>query len=464
MELPLAQIGREIPSFGGFYREGDTLVGLVTDAAHRSAVEGRLWGLISSSPEASSPVSRVAIRDARYSFAELATWRDLVFDEAMGKGEVVSLDLDERYNRIDIGIADGVAAERLRDRFASLGIPVEALNITRRARMTVASHSVRDYSRPVQGGYEVTTTDQFGILAEVCSLGFNAKLNGKNVVFTNSHCTKSTYSLDGGGAYQDAIYYSKFLGYEYSDPGPTCGGGCRWSDAAAFRYQAGVAFDFGYIARTIGTPRLIWAHDGPIDIDHSNPRYKILVAGNPYLYETVDKIGRSSGWTRGEVLDTCEDFQGTDGYVRKCSVIASYYSTDGDSGAPVFRVLGSGVKLVGINWGFDDNDQISAFSPMGNLYADFGSFTVYDPPLNAQISGEQYVKPYYPCEWFASATGGVGPYTYQWSGVLSGSGQSISGSIGQSGSLMLTVTDSNQNTDSESWWISVSQNNPECPL
>lgn len=60
--------------------------------------------------------------------------------------------------------------------------------------------------------------------------------------------------------------------------------------------------------------------------------------------------------------------------------------------------------------------------------------------------------------WISSVLPGpsVGPYTYEWSGVLSGNGTSITGTIAEPGGfLTLTVTDANGLQRSTSTWIYV---------
>ena len=98
------------------------------------------------------------------------------------------------------------------------------------------------------------------------------------------------------------------------------------------------------------------------------------------------------------------------------------------------------------------------------LVTDFGPFTVSLPPLDVQIAGPTYVQPWFPCEWFAQASGGGGGYSYQRSGVLSGSGSSISGSLSNSGTLRVSVTDANSDTDVAEIGIEVSSGAPECLL
>ena len=65
------------------------------------------------------------------------------------------------------------------------------------------------------------------------------------------------------------------------------------------------------------------------------------------------------------------------------------------------------------------------------------------PPLQLSIMGPNYVTQGFSNAWQAFVSGGTAPYTYTWSGALSGSSQTLVGSIYDipSDDLFLTVTD-----------------------
>lgn len=64
-------------------------------------------------------------------------------------------------------------------------------------------------------------------------------------------------------------------------------------------------------------------------------------------------------------------------------------------------------------------------------------------PLTASIVGQGCAYPPFGNTWTAFPQGGTGGYTYHWSGVLSGTGSSISSQPSSSGYLFLEVNDSN---------------------
>lgn len=61
--------------------------------------------------------------------------------------------------------------------------------------------------------------------------------------------------------------------------------------------------------------------------------------------------------------------------------------------------------------------------------------------MSADISGPDAVNDDWYSTWQAQISGGVAPYSYSWSGILYGSGSSVSGSLSTSGDLTLNVTD-----------------------
>lgn len=64
------------------------------------------------------------------------------------------------------------------------------------------------------------------------------------------------------------------------------------------------------------------------------------------------------------------------------------------------------------------------------------------PPLSVGISGPNTVPPRSSEEWTALPTGGTAPYSYQWSGALSGTSQTVRGVVASSQPLYLDVWDS----------------------
>lgn len=82
---------------------------------------------------------------------------------------------------------------------------------------------------------------------------------------------------------------------------------------------------------------------------------------------------------------------------------------------------------------------------------------VTPPPPSASISGPEEVSPSESCQWQADVSGGTPPYTYSWWGALSGSSQTISGTVSSSSYLYLAATDSESQADTAQIFIDVDE-------
>jgi hypothetical protein len=95
--------------------------------------------------------------------------------------------------------------------------------------------------------------------------------------------------------------------------------------------------------------------------------------------QTVHKIGRTTGWTRGSVTGTCVtvNLSGTN-ITQICQTLVSAGVGAGDSGSPVFRRQGStsNVTLVGILWG-GSGSSLYVFSPISNIETELGALTTF---------------------------------------------------------------------------------------
>lgn len=115
------------------------------------------------------------------------------------------------------------------------------------------------------------------------------------------------------------------------------------------------------------------------------------------------------------------------------------------------------VVLRGIHWGriaFVYNDAL--MSNISRVEMDLGSLTVFDPgPPSASIDGPSEVPPESMCYWTVFPNGGIRPYDYQWSGVLTGSSYTVSGTINGSGWLNVLVTDGLNRQSSTSLYVTV---------
>lgn len=199
-------------------------------------------------------------------------------------------------------------------------------------------------------------------------------------------------------------------------------------------------------------------------------------AGDPIVGLTVHKVGRTTGRTTGQVTAVCVIELHASGPNRRmlCQTEADYTSNEGDSGAPVVELQADGFLVNrGLHWGgMTPTFPHTVFTP-GNawfleLNAAYGGYlnmtrATSPPPAVTIVSGPLVVPPGVHCSWVANATGHEPPFSYSWSGVLSGSGASIAGVVWASGALTVLVTDDVAHTDSDEVWITVDSSAPIPP-
>lgn len=314
---------------------------------------------------------------------------------------VVFLDLDEARGCITVGIATASAAVEVASFAAAHGVSPSVVKtvVTPRIKRVL---DLQDEFRPTMGGLQI----QFKLgqsLIGNCSLGlptwsFN---RGKYGFLTASHCTEGTqggmmgtwFSQRGG-----RWFWGDKIGVESLDlalfdtnANARCPAGrlCRFSDAAFAEYDQDTLGITGRVMR----PSTVCTMAGtscPLTVARSTDDIRMvygisgLIAG-----DLVDKVGRTSGWTRGAITNTCADIKVFDtdatGNVVDtmitflCQYIVNTTSLSGDSGGPVFEfsaTTGNG-QFAGILWGGSADPMTATtmiFSPITGIDQELGSF------------------------------------------------------------------------------------------
>jgi hypothetical protein len=361
-------LARGIPGFGGFFfdRAGAPTVYL-TDLSARAQVERALgpW-LVAQGIRTAT----LQVRRADYDWASLERWQGLASGQALSMRGAVWVDADEARNRVTIAVERGTPAAGLRSAVAQLGVPSAALLVEEVEPVRLAA-TLRQRVRPVVGGLQINFP---GFL---CTHGFNATRSGQRSFITNSHCTNTQGGSEGTPYWQPAENVAPAqIATEVADPAYTTGGGCpsgrrcRRSDASRARYASGTTSTLGRIARTSG------ANNGSITITGN---FSITAEGSANVGQTVHKVGRTTGWTRGSVAGTCVDVNVFGSNITQlCQTLVSAGVGGGDSGSPVFRRQGTGsnVTLVGILWG-GSGTTLYVFSPISNIETELGALTTF---------------------------------------------------------------------------------------
>jgi hypothetical protein len=378
LDAAFVRIAREMPGFGGFFYDADGSLNVVlTPAAARLSAADVAAGLrghleeLGVDPRA---IQRLRVRRGEYDFLQLDALHRRV-TPLLGIGGVVFTDADEVANRVRIGVENAAAEAAVRNALAMLGVPGEAVIVSRAEPVRPMQQTIRDRVRPVGGGVQIWRQG-FGI-GTGCTHGFNVRAPdrpGVHGFVTNSHCTLARGTVNATAFFNHRPDVPEtHIGDEVWDPpffqGGPCPAGrnCRYSDASGQRYAPGVENTLGIIYRTLFPGQHA---AGSIEIDPNNPRWFITVEQPyPVVGQTVHKVGRSTGWLAGPVLATCinTNVSGAGEITMLCQDRVEATPIGGDSGSPVFLRQGetSQVSLVGILWGGSSNTYV--LSAMQNI-------------------------------------------------------------------------------------------------
>lgn len=374
-ELPsAAEFDRQIPGFGGFFlsRDGSPTVYLTRGSSH-APVERVLAGYLRAK---GLSVAAVHVLEAQYGWKQLERWQAAATVEGLAISGAVFVDNDETLNRIRIGVSDMGAAGQLRAAVTRTGVPDAALVIERVDPIVQVATLQDVVDRPVRGGVQINFPGY------LCSVGFNATSGGQRSFITASHCTNKQGGVESTPYWQPLQSVNGTqLATEVADPVYVKGGGCprgkmcRYSDASRAAYINGADQALGLIARTSGANNGSLTITGSFSItsDDCGTTGGCLAAGT-----TVNKVGRTTGWTAGAITNTCVNtgVQGTR-IVQFCQTFVSAGVGGGDSGSNVFQVTGSSVKLVGSLWGGSSSGSQFVFSPFGNVTRELGALTTH---------------------------------------------------------------------------------------
>jgi hypothetical protein len=360
----LEELAARVPGFGGFYIDGGRPTVWLTDVAGRGAAVQALSPFMRG--QGQDPAG-LQVRRADFDYRQLTLWFNAASPVALDMDGTVMVDLDEARNRVLVGVESGALIGALRAALVRSGLPERSILIEV-MRPIVPVVSLQAAATPVAGGVQINFPGY------LCTLGFNATVNGQASFITNSHCTATQ------GGVQNTPYYQPLqsvnptvIGTEVADPayqkgvGPGCPKQklCRLSDAARVRYSTGYTnFTRGLIAQpAIGS------------LDYST-HWTISGTGIPAVGQVLTKVGRTTGRSQGQVTNTCVN-TGVSGsrIVQLCQFFVSANVNSGDSGSPVFLVgSGGNVTLMGILWGSGGGSFVA--SPINQVIQELGAMTV----------------------------------------------------------------------------------------
>ncbi len=312
--------------------------------------------------------------------AQVADWFARSSPAVLALAGTVFADHDEAANRLVFGVENEAAIPGVRTALARLGISASAFEI----RVTEPIHLVttlRDRFRPTQAGIQI----HFGQF--LCTLGFNADDGTERSFITASHCTDRQGGVQGTQYFQPTSTVDPtVIAVEVEDPtyftfrqNSACPRGrkCRYSDAARALYSADVASTRGAIAETSGPNNGSLTVTGSFAVTSQDNTTDHFASG-----ATLNKVGRTTGWTQGNVTMTCvnTNVSGTN-ITQLCQTFVqnpggAVVVGGGDSGSNVFRITsGTNVQLVGILWGGNGSGTLFVFSPLKQVQDELGALT-----------------------------------------------------------------------------------------
>jgi hypothetical protein len=293
----------------------------------------------------------------------------------MAMAGTVFADHDEVAGKLVFGVANANAAAGVQRALIARGIGAQDFEV-RVTQPIVLMASLRDRWRPTRAGIQL----HFG--GYVCTLGFNVDHAGGRSFITNSHCTNTQGGTEGTEYAQPTRTIDPtVIAVEVDDPeyftGGVCSAGkkCRYSDAARALYNSTVSSDRGVIAKTSG------ANNGSLEVTGS---FSVAAQNNSTtnfaVGTTVNKVGRTTGWTQGQVTNSCVTVNVSGSNVQQlCQTIVQKSGTvivrGGDSGSPIFTLSGDNATLIGILWGGNSSGDMLVFSPLKSIQDELGGVT-----------------------------------------------------------------------------------------
>jgi hypothetical protein len=366
LDVRLARVAHAEPAFGGMFERKGVLHVYLTDrsATARAAAKRALRR------------SNFKVLKARYGFAQLELWKKRLTAGVLGHAGAVLTDIDDRRNRLTVGVKDKRTRLLIEARIAALGIPKAAVRIEEVTPPRFTS-SLNDFHRPLVAGLQISFSHPS--FSSLCTLGFNAVRKGVSGFVTNSHCTGVQGGVEGTVYFQpDQANPANRVGVETVDPVYFRGGicavptrRCRFSDSAFVKRDSGVPASQGFIAKA----------DPSVTTWNGTDTYRITSKGDAIVGQFVEKVGRTTGRTGAPVVRTCTDILvNFSNILLLCQSQANLFALPGDSGSPVFTPNGSNAKLRGELWGGNVAGD-SYFSPISSIQrsTELGKISVCAP-------------------------------------------------------------------------------------
>lgn len=350
----LADIALKVPGYGGHFIDDDGNLNVyLLSNQEREAIKSvfrqhHRAGVLTAGDDL---LSDLRSRQGQYNFLQLYNWKaELRSSGVLGIKGVTLLDINEAQNNITLGVKDLVHKEKVFEKVRQIGIPESAINIIERDPV---EYNIRSKRTTLAGGLQIRYI--VGSSTYTCTLGPVALRNGVKGFIVNSHCTATRFTVDNEKFYQ-AKPSDRHIATETVDPPYFTGGDCppsrrcAYADAAFAEWKHRGTWNLGRIYKT--------EYSGHLNGSTHRVGASFIINRKSHLITVgtlVQKVGRTTGWTYGDITRTCVDGNVYQSNITMlCQYAADYGNGSGDSGAPVFQratPITNDVYLSGINWG-----------------------------------------------------------------------------------------------------------------
>ncbi len=388
-ESEILRLEANSPGIGGVFFDppSQSLVVLTTrtgDSARARAAVSNLIGnraLLTGSDQVLRAPS-ISIRHADYPFSHLVAWHGVLLDILSDVDGWLSIDADERSNRVRIGVASAAARANVEGLATGAGVPHGAISVhistpmqplvARASTPRLPSSTLRDRIRAAGSGLEIQNA-----LGARCSYGWTLTSGATWGFITAAHCSRYTTGDGSTGEpfYQRVVTANDLLGYvgtnpEWDVPNCTDDDGNSYSEcteadamwipvesASDVAKRVAITNDYQYGNNTRGgvdISRWLTVHNSTGEVI------------GQIMATAARKVGRTTGYTGGPIEGTCETHV-VQGRMNLClNRLEGASVGGGDSGGPVFGKLGRYAIPFGI---------VVAGGPMNKT--DYGDNTSY---------------------------------------------------------------------------------------
>ena len=320
-------LARGIRGFGGFFFDAQgTPTVYLKDAAERSNTERALAPFFRA--QGLSPAA-VRVRRGDFDWVQLERWFAQASAEILGQSGGVFVDADEASNRVRIGVERG-AIGRTRSLVARLGIPADAVIVEETEPIEFAAHT--SGSGAAGRGRTPDQLPRIPLHARLQRRAGAGRIRSSPTRTApiprgnREYAVLATAGTRGAGADRDRGSRPTHISVGRAAV-PT--GGAAASATRRGRPTRRVSLHPRH-------PRQ--DHRREQRVDHHQRSFTITGEGGAAVGQTVNKVGRTTGWTQGLVTNTCVN-TGVSGsnIVQLCQTFVSAGVGGGDSGSPVFR-------------------------------------------------------------------------------------------------------------------------------